>query len=418
MRVDIVVVGGGAAGVSAANSAYEKNLKVLLIERDKELGGILNQCIHNGFGIQMYNEELTGPEYARRSEKSLNSEIKILLDTCVLSIKKGKDEFIIKTSSEQDGLLEIVSKAVIISTGSYERTRGQIKLPGKRLKGIMTAGSAQRYINKEGFLVGKRILILGSGDIGLIMARRLSLEGSKVEGVIELMSYSNGLTRNIVSCLDDFNIPLYLSHTVSNIKGKDKLEEVEIMQVDEHFNFIENTKISFEVDTLLLSVGLIPDVSFVENLDLTYDKNTKSAKVNQNYMSNIDGLFFCGNALHIHDVVDWVTIEASFAGEYAKNYVKGLINKSRDEHSIIKSELISYTVPQIIDFNNLHDSIHISFRSKVKASMISLKLYQDGQCIKKKNSKFVTPSEMEKITVDTKSFISENDVFLEMVILE
>ena len=416
MTYDIVIIGGGAAGIASAAGSYEKGLKVLLIERSNELGGILNQCIHNGFGLHMYQEELTGPEYARKSEKSLNEDIVVKLSTSVISIKK-EQYFIIEMTSKVEGIKTIYAKSVIISSGSYERTRGQINLPGKRIKGIMTAGSAQRYLNKEGFLVGNRILILGSGDIGLIMARRMTLEGAKVLAVVELMSNSNGLTRNIVSCLEDFNIPLYLSHTVTNVIGKNFVEAVDIMQVDEKFTPIEGTAKRFQVDTLLLSVGLIPEVSLIDNLGVMIDKVTKSAVVNQSYQSNIDGLFFCGNALHIHDVVDWVSKEALNAGVYAKTYVKGKLVKNRDEQPILTNEYIKTTVPQVIDFNNMNNDFDVSFRSTIKSNRANIRIVQDGMTIKEKKINYINPAEMEKITIEIDKLISKNAITLMLEVI-
>jgi len=397
---DLVIIGGGAAGLSAALSAKDENLKILVIEKESSLGGILNQCIHNGFGLHVFKEELTGPEYASRFiDLFLENNIEFMLNSTVIDVKKDTN-FITTVSSEEKGISFIYSKAMIHSAGCYEKTRGQIMLPGDRIKGIMPAGSAQRYLNIDGYLVGKNIFILGSGDIGLIMARRMTLEGANVLGVAEIMSYSNGLNRNIQQCLVDFDIPLYLSHTVTHVKGSDSLEEITIEKVDENFKIIPNTKKNFKVDTLLLSVGLIPDVTLFNNLPLKIDPITKSAVVNQNLESNIDGLFFCGNALHVHDLVDWVTIEAKQAGLYAKNYLRSMYKNKKIEHQIIFSENIRYVVPQIIELNSLDSDIELSFRVSKKMNQGIIKLYKNDQLIFSKKKMYLAPAEMEKLKVN------------------
>jgi len=417
MNVDILIIGGGASGVSAAIKAHHQDLKILIVEREDLLGGILNQCIHNGFGVHLFKEELTGPEYARKLEKFLTEDILVYTNTSVTTIKKIEDTFSVGLSSEERGLEVISAKAVIMSSGAYERTRGQIRLPGKRLKGIMTAGSAQRYLNIDGYLVGKRVFILGSGDIGLIMARRMTLEGAKVLGVAELMPYSNGLNRNIAQCLEDFDIPLYLSHTVSQTYGETRLEGLDISEVDSNYQVIKGSGKHFEVDTLLLSVGLIPEITIANNLGLKIDPLTRSASVNQNYLSSIDGLFFAGNALHIHDLVDYVSKESELAGERARMYVLNNFTKVRNEKEILRNELIRYTVPQVVDFDNLTHNFDISFRSKIKATLAVFRLKQDGVVIKEKRARHVVPAEMEKFTVELEDLISTNELVIEMEIL-
>lgn len=417
MKVDILIIGGGASGISAAIKAYDPSLKVLIVERENTLGGILNQCIHNGFGVHMFKEELTGPEYARKLEKFLTEDVLVYKETSVTNITKTDTGFIVETTSEEHGMLDIEAKAVVISSGAYERTKGQIRLPGKRLKGIMTAGSAQRYLNVEGYLVGKKVFILGSGDIGLIMARRMSLEGAEVLGVAEIMPYSNGLNRNIAQCLEDFDIPLYLSHTVSKTYGTSKLEGLDISEVDDKMNIIEGTEKHFDVDTLLLSVGLIPEITITNQLPLEIDNLTRSAQVNQNYMSNIDGLFFAGNALHIHDLVDYVSKESEIAGERAKMYVLNAYNIKRKEIKLGHNDLIRYTVPQVIDFNNLKTDFDISFRSKQKAAFALFRLKQGDRVIKEKRSRHIVPAEMEKMTVEIKDLVSDEPLTLEMEVL-
>ncbi|TNF09552.1 MAG: FAD-binding protein [Bacillota bacterium] len=418
MKVDIAVVGGGAAGLAAAINAYHEGLNILIIEREKTLGGILNQCIHNGFGLHVFKEELTGPEYAARFTKLfLEKNIDFLLDTTVIDIEK-KDHFLIKVSSEKDGLYEIESTSVILSTGCYERTRGQIKLPGDRPAGIMPAGSAQRYLNIEGYLVGKNIFILGSGDIGLIMARRMTLEGANVLGVAEIMPHSNGLTRNIVQCLDDFNIPLYLSHTVTNIVGKSRLEQITISEVDQNFQPIPGTEKVFNVDTLLLSVGLVPDVVLFDKLNIEMSPITKSALVNQHYETNIDGLFVCGNALHVHDLVDWVSKESEKAGQFAKSYVQNRQRHERQEKEIICGDLIRYVVPQRLDYNKLNNPIDLSFRITKKVAQGTFKIIQDGVVIKEKKAKYLAPAEMEKITLNPSDLLNNHPITLQLEVTE
>ncbi|MGM9808669.1 MAG: NAD(P)/FAD-dependent oxidoreductase, partial [Bacilli bacterium] len=293
---DLVIIGGGSAGLAAAIEAYDNGIKdILVLEKDNDLGGILNQCIHNGFGLQEFKEQLAGPEYAERfiiQFKERNIEYK--LNSLVMSISEDK---VVTYSNDEDGCVEVKAKSIIMSCGCIERTRGAINIPGTRPKGVYTAGLAQRYLNIDGYLVGKRVFILGSGDIGLIMARRMTLEGAKVLGVAELMPYSNGLNRNIVQCLQDFNIPLYLSHTVTNIYGNNNLEGIDIARVDDKLNPIPGTEIHFDCDTLLLSVGLIPFNALLSNIGANTNPRTKGAVVDQNLQTSIPGIFSCGNCL-------------------------------------------------------------------------------------------------------------------------
>lgn len=410
MNIDLTIIGGGAAGLAAALAASDQKLKILIIEREPRLGGILNQCIHNGFGLHMFQEELTGPEYAHRFIESLQEKhIDILLGTTVIDIQK-KDDFHITLTSEKDGYQHLISKAVIIASGCYERTRGAVQIPGERPKGIMPAGSAQRYLNMEGYLVGKRVFILGSGDIGLIMARRMTLEGAEVLGVAELMPYSNGLTRNIVQCLNDFDIPLYLSHTVTDIKGKDVLEQITIQQVDDRFEPIPGTEKVFEVDTLLLSIGLIPDVGLFDSLQMQKSPMTKSAIVDQSLMTNVKGLFVCGNALHVHDLVDWVSKEGEKAGKYAKAYILEEEQRLNDLKSVIVGPNIRYVVPHMIDFNHLDEPIQCSFRVTKKMALGLFKVIQNGKVIIQKKAKYIAPAEMENIVIKKEDFISNDPI--------
>ncbi len=414
MRVDIAVIGGGAAGLSAALEASKSNLKILIIERELELGGILNQCIHTGFGLEVFHEELTGPEYAARFIDLLRDKnITVMLHTTVVDIVKNED-FEIKTSSLKNGLKIIEARAVILSSGCYERTRGALMIPGERPKGIMSAGTAQRYLNIDGYLVGKDVFILGSGDIGLIMARRMTLEGAKVHGVAEIMSHSNGLNRNIAQCLEDFDIPLYLSHTVTDIKGTNSLEEITISEVDQDYKPIIGTEKVFKVDTLLLSVGLIPDIQLFESLSIETSKMTKSALVNQHYQTNIDGLFVCGNALHVHDLVDWVTKESELVGLKAMHYCLNEHQVIKDEKPIHLGQYIRYTVPHKIDFNQLSEPFEISFRSTIKMEKGIFKIIQNGKVIRTKKAKYIAPAEMEKILIKPSDFLSKDEISIEL----
>ncbi len=409
---DIAIIGGGAAGLSAALEAYDPNIRLLIIERDQIFGGILNQCIHNGFGLHVFKEELTGPEYAHKLiEQVLNKKIEHLLDTTVIDIKKEND-FRITVTNIENGEFDIFSKSVILTSGCYERSRGQISIPGDRPKGIMTAGSAQRYLNMDGYLVGQNVFILGSGDIGLIMARRMTLEGAHVLGVAELMPFSNGLTRNVVQCLHDFDIPLYLSHTIKDIKGKEKLEEITIQEVDLNYNFIEKTEKVFKVDTLLLSVGLIPDVKLFESLKLDFDQMTKSAYVNQMLETSVSGLFVCGNALHVHDLVDDVTIESRKAGLSAKKYIESGPEINPLKKKIEYDQNIRYIVPQSIDYNQLNIEIDLSFRTTHKIAKAIFIVTQSNQIIKEIKASYIVPAEMQKIKLKPQDFISHDAIYV------
>lgn len=408
---DIVIIGGGAAGLSAALGAYEPSLSILIIEKDQTLGGILNQCIHSGFGLHVFHETLTGPEYAQRYIDLVHeTSISYLLETTVLDIQKS-ESFVIKASNLKDGLLSITSTAVIITTGCYERPMGALQMNGTRPKGIMTAGRAQKYLNMDGYHVGKNIFILGSGDIGLIMARRLTLEGAHVLGVAEMLPYSNGLTRNIVQCLDDFDIPLYLSHTITDISGKKVLESVTISELNDHYQPIPGTEKTFKVDTLLLSVGLIPDVNMFDSLQFEKSLTTKSAIVDQNHMSSVSGLFFCGNALHVHDLVDWVSMESHEAGHHARSFVQSQKHIQRDYLNISYNENIRYVIPQRLDKQSIHE-ITFYLRSHKKMLKAKLNIYQNNQLIASKKLSYVAPAEMEKMTIDHQIILDDHDIHM------
>ena len=360
-QIDLVVIGSGAAGMAAAIEAKKNGVNDLLIlEKDEKLGGILNQCIHNGFGLTEFKEELTGPEYLQRFVDEVKRlEIPYKLNAQVINLTKEK---VITYSSKEDGLVKLQAKAIIMATGCYERNAGAIMLPGDRCSGIITAGTAQRYLNINGLMVGKRVVILGSGDIGLIMARRLTLEGAKVLCVSEIMPYSAGLNRNIQQCLIDYDIPLYLSRTVSKVIGKDRLEKVILSAVDENLQIIPNTEMEFECDTLILSVGLIPYVSLLNYIDCPIS-STKGAVVNQYMETMIPGIFTAGNCLHVHDVVDFVSQEARLAGRSAALYLRNEIDNNEKKIAIKPGQNISYVLPQFVLENSVDD---ITFKFRVR----------------------------------------------------
>lgn len=416
---DLIVIGGGSGGLASAISSYDNGVQsILVLEKDEYLGGILNQCIHNGFGLHEFKEELSGPEYAHRFIEELKKRnISYKLNTVVFNITKNQDtdkftdtdknidinidkdyNYIVECSSK-NGYEQIKCKAIISSTGCSERTAGNISLGGDRPSGVMTAGLAQRYLNIDGYLVGKRVFILGSGDIGLIMARRMVLEGAKVLGVAEIMPYSNGLNRNIVQCLKDYDIPLYLSHTVEKVIGKDRLEKIILSPVDENLNIIDKDKKEFEVDTLLLSVGLIPINSLLENVGVKMNPKTKGPFVDENYQTSVKGIFACGNSLHVHDLVDYVTEEGRLAGQKVAKYLKNELT-STNNIEVVNGNNVNYVIPNFITSK---DPINLKFRVKKPFGKCTIVIKNNDTEIKRINKLYLLPAEMENIKLDLKN---------------
>lgn len=403
---DIVIVGGGPAGMAAAVAAKKQGIdRILILERDHELGGILNQCIHNGFGLHTFQEELTGPEYADRfigQVKSYNIEYK--LNTMVMDVSRDKR---VTAMNREEGMFEIQAKAIIFAMGCRERSRGALNIPGYRPAGIYSAGTAQRLVNMEGFLPGREVVILGSGDIGLIMARRMTLEGAKVKVVAELMPYSGGLKRNIVQCLDDYGIPLKLSHTVIDIKGKERVEGVTLAEVDENRRPIEGTEEFYSCDTLLLSVGLIPENEISGSMGVELNPITSGPKVNERLETSIEGVFACGNVLHVHDLVDFVSEEAAAAGKNAAMYVQEGESASEQGRKIKLRPLegVRYTVPETINPMRIDEKLTVRFRVGNVYQNCYISVYFDEERVLHRKRQIVAPGEMEEIKLSKEELL-------------
>ena len=418
---DIVIIGGGPAGLAAAVSARENGIQdILILERDKELGGILNQCIHNGFGLHTFKEELTGPEYAGRFiEQVRKLGIEYKLHTMVMDISADK---VVTAMNREEGLFEIQAGAVILAMGCRERSRGALNIPGYRPAGIYSAGTAQRLVNMEGYMPGKEVVILGSGDIGLIMARRMTLEGAKVKVVAELMPYSGGLKRNIVQCLNDYDIPLKLSHTVVDIKGKERVEGTTLAEVDSKGKPIPGTEEEYSCDTLLLSCGLIPENEISRGMGVEMNPVTSGPKVNESLETNIEGVFACGNVLHVHDLVDFVSEEAKTAGRNAAEYVKNLQtadNKNAGDetgitevHRIVLNpvEGVRYTVPSTINPAHMDNDLTVRFRVGGVYKNCYVSAYFDEERVIHKKRPVVAPGEMEQIKLTKEQLVKYPDL--------
>lgn len=408
---DIVIIGGGPAGLAAAAAAKKEGVdRILILERDKQLGGILNQCIHNGFGLHTFQEELTGPEYAKRFIDQVEElKIEYKLNTMVMDISPQKE---VTAMNRTDGLFHIQAKAIILAMGCRERPRGALNIPGFRPAGIYSAGTAQRLVNIEGFMPGREVVILGSGDIGLIMARRMTLEGAKVKVVAELMPYSGGLKRNIVQCLEDFGIPLKLSHTVVDIKGKERLEGITLAAVDEKGKPIPGTEESYSCDTLLLSCGLIPENELSKSMGVKIDPVTSGPIVNESLETNVEGVFACGNVLHVHDLVDFVSEEAQAAGRSAAAYVKA--GKTRSEMDkeipIYAIDGVRYSVPKTLHVSRMADEQVVRFRVGAVYKNCYISAFLNDTRIIHKKRLIMAPGEMEEIRLKKEQLKNFNDL--------
>ena len=418
-----VVIGGGCGGLAAAAKLKHEGLSdVVLIERDIELGGVLNQCIHNGFGLTTFKEQLSGPAFAERYEReAIDIGVEIKLGTMVTHMSSDR---VIEYVSKEEGYQKLKADIIVLAVGCYERSRGALGIPGERPAGVYTAGQAQRYLNIDGYMVGKKVFILGSGDIGLIMARRMSLEGAEVLGVAELMPYSNGLPRNMKQCLDDFGIPLYLSHTVTNIYGRDRLERIELTKVDDKRQPIKGSEMYFDVDTLLLSVGLIPENTLAEEAGLEMDPSIRGPIVDENYMTSVPGIFACGNGLHVHDLADFVTKQAGEAAVGAARYYEALKQRLKEAHDGDEAEIfglssddddeslasnsyceahagnmVSYVVPARLHKKSLPKAVTLYFRVRKPMNDVTIEISKGDKLMRSIHKDVVIPSEMEQVVM-------------------
>lgn len=409
MKYDLVIVGGGPAGLAAAIAAKDNGIdSILIIERDRELGGILNQCIHNGFGLHTFKEELTGPEYASRFIAQVEERgIEYKLNTMVMDISNDK---VVTAMNSTDGMFTIEAKAVVLAMGCRERSRGALNIPGYRPAGIFSAGTAQRLVNIEGYMPGRRVVILGSGDIGLIMARRMTLEGAKVLAVAELMPYSGGLKRNIVQCLNDFDIPLYLSHTVVDIQGKERVEGITIAEVGPDRKPIPGTEIHYDCDTLLLSCGLLPENELSKTAGVALSPITSGPVVNDSLETNIPGVFACGNVLHVHDLVDFVSQEAANAGKNAAKYIKDGETTSAKQIEILPVDGVRYTVPKYIRPEVMDDTLTVRFRVGQVYKGCAIATYFGDELISKRKRPVMAPGEMEQVVLKKSQLAEYPDI--------
>ena len=396
----LIVIGGGPAGLAAAQAARDGGLtSILILERDKELGGILNQCIHNGFGLHYFKEELTGPEYAGRFiDRLAGTGIEVQTDTMVLELHEENGVKIVSAVNGERGFQRLQAQTVVLAMGCRERTRGAIAIPGARCAGIYTAGAAQRFMKIEGYMVGKRVVILGSGDIGLIMARRMTLEGAKVLACVELMPYSGGLNRNIVQCLQDFDIPLYLSHTVVDIRGKQRVEQVVVAEVGSDRRPVPGTEMVFDCDTLLLSVGLIPENELTRSAQIEMDPRTNGAVVYENMETSLPGVFACGNVVHVHDLVDYVTAESQRAGAAAAAWVQGGVPQGRLLR-LRNGAGVGYTVPQQLRLANLPQKAEVFFRVRQVFGRSAIVVRDGDRVLARFAREHMAPGEMEHIAL-------------------
>jgi len=422
-----VVIGGGCGGLAAAAKLKHEGLSdVVLIERDIELGGVLNQCIHNGFGLTTFKEQLSGPAFAERYEReAIDIGVEIKLGTMVTHMSSDR---VIEYVSKEEGYQKLKADIIVLAVGCYERSRGALGIPGERPAGVYTAGQAQRYLNIDGYMVGKKVFILGSGDIGLIMARRMSLEGAEVLGVAELMPYSNGLPRNMKQCLDDFGIPLYLSHTVTNIYGRDRLERIEVTKVDDKRQPIKGSEMYFDVDTLLLSVGLIPENTLAEEAGIEMDPSIRGPIVDENYMTSVPGIFACGNGLHVHDLADFVTKQAGEAAVGAARYYEALKQRLKEAHDGDEAEIfglssddddeslasnsyceahagnmVSYVVPAKLHKKSLPKAVTLYFRVRKPMNDVTIEISKGDKLMRSIHKDVVIPSEMEQVVIAGKN---------------